>query len=331
MPESSRAGRQEEDRCNNLISNGAFLLGKTASNSVMLERADQYWGRSDVNLERVTFVGTRDPETALAAYHAGEIDAVTNAPFEPLALKLLAPYADYHRTTYGALTYYSFNTAHRPFDDIRVREALAIAIDRERISREEMGGATEPALQFYTRRDWRIPGEAVVSRSATLDKDLIRAGNYWQKPVTLTAAGFHARIDNRATTDQQRQVAEAIATMWRMNLNLQTEIVIKAWDDYEAAIRDGDYDLARRGIVMQTTDESTNIRLMFAVEPKTTVAQVGVGPGGSTSGGTGRESTIPPQPFTNHTRNENRPLNRKQSGQTDQRNSDLLCLLLHSG
>ena len=289
---------EQDDRkkiaATNLISNGAFLLGKTASNSVMLERADQYWGRADVNLERVTFVGTRDPETALAAYHAGEIDAVTNAPFEPLALKLLAPYADYHRTTYGALTYYSFNTAHRPFDDIRVREALAIAIDRERISREEMGGSTEPARQFLPDAIGGSPGEAVVSRSATLDKDLIRARELLAEAGYPNGRGFPTLrlLINR--NDQQRQVAEAIATMWRMNLNLETEIVIKAWDDYEAAIRDGDYDLARRGIVMQTTDESTNIRMMFAVEPKATVAQVGVGPGGSTALGTGRESTIPP-------------------------------------
>lgn len=275
-----------------LISNGAFLLGKTATDSVMLERADKYWGRSEVSLERVKFVGTRDPETALAAYRAGEIDAVTNAALEPLALKLLTPYEDYHRTVFGALTYYSFNTAHRPFDDVRVREALASAIDRERLSREEMGGATEPAHQFLPnalaatadRKD-----EAVVAKSATLNQDLNRAREL------LAEAGYPAGnnfppvrlLINR--NDQQRQVAEAIAAMWLANLNIETEIIVKSWDEYEAAIRNGEYDLARRGMVMQTTDEATNIRLLFA-DTKAVATQAGVTTHGSPAPEAGREA-----------------------------------------
>jgi oligopeptide transport system substrate-binding protein len=273
-----------------LVSNGAFLLGKTADDSVMLERADKYWGRSDVNLERVKFVGARDPETALAAYRAGDIDAVTNAAFEPLALKLLAPYDDYHRTVFGALTFYSFNTSHRPFDDVRVREALAIAIDRERISREEMGGATEPAHKFLPSTMAVPHDQAVVARSTTIDQDLNRAREL------LAEAGY---TDGRTfprvrllinRNDQQRQVAEAIAAMWLANLDIETEIIVKNWDDYEAAIRSGDYDLARRGMVMQTTDESTNIRLLFAIDQRPSTTQTSVGANASTTVEPGKES-----------------------------------------
>ena len=131
-----------------LISNGAFLLSATENDRVKLERAKTYWDGASVALDRVTFVNTPNAEDALSAYEAGEIDAITNAPFEPLALKLLAPYKDFRRSTYGALTYYGFNTSHEPFDDVRVREALALAIDRERISRDDLEGATEPAGKF---------------------------------------------------------------------------------------------------------------------------------------------------------------------------------------
>src|ERR1044072_5780160 len=70
-----------------LISNGAFHLLAAESNRVQLERAKTYWDDASVALDRVTFVNTTNAEGALSAYEAGEIDAVTNAPFEPLALK----------------------------------------------------------------------------------------------------------------------------------------------------------------------------------------------------------------------------------------------------
>ena len=76
--------------------------------------------------------------------------------------------------------------------------------------------------------------------------------------------------------EQQRLVAQSVATMWRNVLGIETEIVIKNWDEYEAAIREGDYDVVRRGLVMQTTDELTNIRMLF---PDSAQAAQTVSPG----------------------------------------------------
>ena len=244
-----------------LVSNGAFSLAKTESERVLLERAKNYWDKDQVTLQRVEFVSQKDAESALAAYGAGVVDAVTNAAFEPLAIKLLTPYEDFRRTTYGALTYYGFNTTHAPFDDVRVREALAIGIDRDRISADEMGGATEPAKRFLPETP---PAQGpVVNKSEVLEKGYERAREL------LAEAGFPGGRDfptirlliNR--NEQQRVVAQSIAAMWRSVLNIETEVVVKNWDEYEAAIRAGDYDVVRRGIVMQTTDELTNIRMLF--------------------------------------------------------------------
>jgi hypothetical protein len=44
---------------------------------------------------------------------------------------------------------------------------------------------------------------------------------------------------------------------------VETEVIMKNWDEYEALVRAGDYDIVRRGLVMQTSDELTNIRMMF--------------------------------------------------------------------
>jgi ABC-type oligopeptide transport system substrate-binding subunit len=248
-----------------LVSNGAFLLSNADSSQVLLERAKTYWDGASVSLQRVTFVGSSNAEDALAAYRAGDVDAVTNAPFEPLALKLLSAYQDFRRSTFGALTYYTFNSSRQPFDDIRVREALALAIDRERVSRDDLGGAVEPASKF-------IPGEMsgekpVVDKAELLEQDVSKAQSLLAEAGFPNGEGFPIirLLINR--NDQQRSVAQAIAAMWRSVLNIETEIVVKSWDEYEAALKSGDFDLARRGLVMQTTDEVTNLKMLFERDP----------------------------------------------------------------
>ncbi len=244
-----------------LVSNGAFMLAKSGTDRVLLERARNYWDKNEVKLERVEFVGAKNSEAALTAYRAGEVDAVTNSAFEPLALKLLAPYKDFRRETYGAITYYSFNLLHEPFDDVRVREALAIAIDRDRLSQDELGGATEPAKKFLPEA--MAGSKEVVAKAELLEKDIERARKLLAEAGFPDGEGFPTvkLLINR--NEQQKQVAQSIASMWRSVLNIQTEITIRPWDEYVAAIRAGEYDIVRRGMVMQTTDEQTNIRELF--------------------------------------------------------------------
>lgn len=253
------------------VSNGAFQLSKAGGDGVVLERAKNYWDAQSVSLQRVQFVPIKDAESALTAYRAGEVDAVTNAGFEPLALKLLAPYKDFRRATFGALNYYSFNTAKPPFNDVRVREALSVAIDRDRLSEDELGGATEPAKKFLPAQMTDVV-DADHAQAPLIERDVEHAKKL------LADAGFPNGLNfpkirllvNRNA--QQRDVAEAVAAMWKSALNIDTEIVLKNWDEYEDSFRAGDYDVVRRSYVMQTADEESSLREML--EPETIALSV---------------------------------------------------------
>jgi oligopeptide transport system substrate-binding protein len=248
-----------------VISNGAFNLSAQAADGVVLERAKSYWNAKIVALERVRFVASTDAEAALSAYRAGEVDAVTNANIEPLALKLLTPYKDFRRATFGALTYYDFNTTRAPFDDRRVRLALSLALDRERLSADTLGGATEAAATFLPST-----GESGADDKAEPDHGIAYDPEAARR--LLAEAGFAGGqnfprirlLVNR--NEQHRAVASAIAGMWRSILGVETEIVLRNWDEYEAALRVGDYDVARRSMVMQTVDEESNMLAMFDPE-----------------------------------------------------------------
>ena len=257
---ATRPGDDEQ-----IISNGAFNLSAQAADGVVLERAHSYWNAKLVALERVRFVAARDAEAALSAYRAGEVDAVTNVNIEPLAMKLLTPYKDFRRATFGALTFYDFNTTRAPFDDRRVRRALSLAIDRQRLSADTLGGATEAAVKFLpSTGDAAADGADGKDHGVAFDAEAARR--------LLGEAGFAGGSNfprirllvNR--NEQHRAVAAAIAAMWRNVLGVETEIVLRNWDEYEAALRSGDYDVARRSMVMQTVDEESNMLAMFDPE-----------------------------------------------------------------
>jgi oligopeptide transport system substrate-binding protein len=236
----------------NIVTNGAFRIFSIGRDGVTLDRAEYYWNKQEINLERVRFVPTDSAENALAGYRAGEIDAITNANFEPLALKLLTPYDDFRRTKHSALNFYEFNLKNQPFADRRVREALAIAIERERLTEDEMDGATEPALNYLPFNEPKLVQDVGRAKYLLAQAGFPESENF---PVVRL-------LINR--NDLQRRIARSVARMWEKNLSIKTEIIIKDGEEFETAAKNGDFDLIRRGVVLPTTDETTNMLALFS-------------------------------------------------------------------
>ncbi len=249
----------------NVVTNGPFQIVEASTDGITIERSKTYWDRDNIKLDRVHFVAAENAEAALNAYQAGAVDVVTNANFEPLALKLLAPFDDLRHTTHGAINFYEVNTKNEPFNDRRVREALAISIERERLTEGELEGTTQPAHSF-------LPFDAKDSKSIVQDTAKAR--------LMLADAGFPdgenfptiRLVINR--NDVQIRVAKLIAKMWKQNLNVETDIIVKEPDELTAVRDAGDYDLIRRGTVLPTSDEFANFVSIFGIEKIAHFAEV---------------------------------------------------------
>lgn len=240
------------------VTNGPFRLAKIEAAGLLLERSENYWNRDNVKLERVRIVAADSAEKALTAYRAGELDAITNADFSPLVLKLLSPYEDFRQTTHSALNFYEFNLEKAPFDDRRVRQALSNAIERDRLTEGEMEGQTRPALSF-------LPYATTAKTKLTQDKE--KAKVLMDDAGYPEGAGFPVikLLINR--NDMQQRVARSVARMWKQNLNIETEVIVKDSADLERMRRAGEFDLVRRGIVFPTSDETANFMAVFELGP----------------------------------------------------------------
>jgi peptide/nickel transport system substrate-binding protein len=146
---------------------------------VDLEKNPDYWG-TPARLDKVTFKFISDPTAAFAAMMAGDVDAFPNFPApETLAQFKSDPrFAVAIGTTEGE-TILAMNNGRKPFDDLRVRQAMSYAIDRKAIIDGAMFGYGTPIGSHYSPAD---PGY--------VDLTGLYAYNPDKAKELLTAAGY---------------------------------------------------------------------------------------------------------------------------------------------
>ncbi|MCS6874840.1 MAG: peptide ABC transporter substrate-binding protein [Pyrinomonadaceae bacterium] len=240
---------QENELNSAITTNGPFRIKSIGQDGITLDKNEKYW--NNVKLERIKFVPVENEEKALSDYQKGDIDILTNVNFSPTALKLLASYKDFSKTIHGALNFYQFNLSKPPFDNPLVRKALAISINRKSLCEKETEATAEPAYSFLPFSKLKLEEDPQEAKRL------------------LEQAGF-ADTQNFPTirllvnkNDLQRRIALSIAKMWEKELGIKTEVVIKEGKEFELALKNGEFDLVRRGAVFPTPNETSNLMLLF--------------------------------------------------------------------
>ncbi len=117
---------------------GAYELAAWRLNDkVRLKKNPYYWDAANTQSEIIDLLPVSSPNTALNLYERGEADIVWDKELIPSELvDVLLQRPDFHSFTYLGTYFFRFNVTRKPFDDLRVRKALAMAVDKERIVRK---------------------------------------------------------------------------------------------------------------------------------------------------------------------------------------------------
>lgn len=205
----------------NFVGNGAFKLAQWVVNEkVVLERNTQYWDNAHTVLNKVTFLPLQGfPE--VARFRAGEIELGYSAPPE-LYQQLKKNLGDEQLVTYPLLStsYFAFNNRQPPFNDVRVRQALNLALDKQVIAGKVLGYGQQPAWTFtptgaggFTLQAGVAAGWSQEQRIAQAKKLLAEAGFNAQHPLRFTLL-----YSNDATI---KKIVIAASAMWKKNLGAE--------------------------------------------------------------------------------------------------------------
>ena len=105
-------------------------------------------GKDNISLEKITYRFFDDTQSMAAAYETGEVDVATALPSS--VMELYDGKEDLFVTDQIATRYIYFNLNVKPFDDVRVREAFNLAVDREELCKI-VGEDTEPTYNLVAK------------------------------------------------------------------------------------------------------------------------------------------------------------------------------------
>jgi len=254
------------------VTNGAYVLDAWVPGSLLqLRRNEFYWNNAGTAIDAVNYHVIVNNATELNRYRAGDLHITSTVPADSFAT-VRDEYPDELRVAPQlAVYYYGFNLTKPPFrDNLPLREALSMAIDREQLTTSVTGRGEEPAYS------WVPPGVNNYSPAklgfASLSKDererLARARFNEAGYSEDNPLGVEIRYN---TGDLHRKVALAVQSMWRDVLGVEATLINEEFQVLIANMRDaevtqvfrsswtGDYDDARTFLGVLQSGSATNM------------------------------------------------------------------------
>ncbi len=242
-------------RPENFVGNGPFILKKWLPNQrLVVTRSPTYWDRTAVKLDEIDFMPIESGETEERMFRSGQLDRTESLPLSKIAVYKRDFPAMYHEDPYYGVYFYRVNVTKPPLNDVRVRRALSIALDREAIVRDILRGGQTPAWNFTPPS----PGFAATAR---ISRDLDEARRLLAEAGYPGGKNFpHVELLYN-TLESHRTIAEAIQQMWKTRLGVDITLQNQEWKVYLDSQNTGNYQIARAGWIGDYPDPSTFVSM----------------------------------------------------------------------
>lgn len=256
----------------NIVTNGAYKLKDWVVNErIVLERNTNYWDNAKTVINQVTYLPISSEVTDVNRYRSGEIDMTyNNMPIELFQkLKKEIP-NEVHVDPYLCTYYYEINNQKAPFNDVRVRTALKLALDRDIIVNKVKNQGDLPAYSFtppYTDGAKLVEPEwfkwSQEKRNEEAKKLLAEAGYTAEKPLTFDL------LYN--TSDLHKKLAIAAASIWKKNLDANVKLENQEWKTFLDTRHQGNYDVSRAGWCADYNEPTSFLNMVLSDSSNNTV------------------------------------------------------------
>ncbi|WP_172380778.1 peptide ABC transporter substrate-binding protein [Vibrio sp. Vb339] len=241
----------------NIVVSGAYKPAQWILNERLdLERNAKYWNNDKTVINKVTYLPIEDAMAEYNRYRTGEIDITADFPLEQYRnIKQERPDELLTMPSLGVY-YYLFNLEKAPFNDVRVRKALAYAIDRNIVTDRILGQGQIPAYGIVppSVAGYQIPqiawGQMTQDARNQKAKELLKEAGFGpENPLNI-------ELDYN-TSESHKKLALVVSSMWKKNLGVSVTLENQEWKSFLKRIEEKDFGVARYAWIGDYNEPST--------------------------------------------------------------------------
>ncbi|SMF07742.1 oligopeptide transport system substrate-binding protein [Paenibacillus barengoltzii] len=247
-----------------MIVNGAFTLTNwVKGQSIEVTKNENYWDKANIKLNKITMSLVNSGATELASYQNNELDraGAPNGEIPTDQIPILKDQLKDELEIKGIAStyYYEFNVTAKPFDNVNIRKAFAMAIDRQAIVDNVTLGGQVPAFGFVPpgikglNDEYRNEHkddyftENVEEAKKLLEQGMKEEGYTKLPEITLTYN----------SSEGHKKIALAVADMWKKNLGVDVKTENQEWAVFIENRQNLNYQVARAGWSADYNDPMT--------------------------------------------------------------------------
>ena len=233
----------------NWVSNGPYILSSWAPGSILrLQQNQWYWDRTNVRIPNVEYIPIPDENAEFRQYRAGQLDITQSVPIGALDLMRAERPNELFIAPFLATAYYALNLHSQYFiTNLNLRKSLALAIDRKALENTILPFGQRPAYGFVPPGTWNYDPQSWEWYNLTDQERLVEARRLYARAGYSPRGPLHLRVLINSN-NSIKQVAIAIASMWKQSLGIDTEIIDEEYRVFLDSRRDtSKWEVARLG------------------------------------------------------------------------------------
>ena len=269
------SGEGWEKDVSKCITNGAFVLEEYQVGShLLLKKNENFWNAENVELAGIKALFITDSTTSLQGYEAGEINVTSTLPGEEIP-RLLAEDPNFTSDPALGCSYFQFNMDVEPVNNLNVRKALTLAVDRKLIVEQVLRNGAMPANAFIAPTFSLSTGEGLRATDANgnlveefeIDPyaaKVAEAQQYLAEAGYPNGEGFPEITVLYYEGGNNGLVAEAVQQMWQENLGIKVKLQVQEYAVFANIVNTNDWTIAYTGWSADYNDPMTMLSLFTA-------------------------------------------------------------------